>query len=100
MAVLADLLAVFRQGLEGPLCFFPKSSLEYARAMRTSSSHNRALGAARGIWNGSDSHPGEGADPYYQRCFEGLDPLGAEFTELSRRVFDPLLDHASSERSA
>jgi hypothetical protein len=55
---------------------------------------------ARNKWDGSDAHPGESADPYYRRCFETIDPLGAEFRELSRRVFDPLLDCAGWEKSA
>jgi len=96
--VVGDLLAVYREGLERPLCFFPDSSLEYARVVRTSSSPSRAVGSARSIWDGNEPHPGEGADPYYRRCFETIDPLGSEFKDLSRRVFDPLLDHARIEK--
>jgi exodeoxyribonuclease V gamma subunit len=100
LAVFEELLGIYRQGLERPLCFFPKSSLEYTRTLRTSSSQSRALGSARNIWDGSESHAGESSDPYYRRCFEAIDPLGMEFRELSRRVFDPLLDRARRERSA
>jgi exodeoxyribonuclease V gamma subunit len=99
-AVLEDLLELYRRGLEQPLCFFPKSSLEYARSMRKWSSAARALGSARTAWEGSEAHRGEIEDPYFQRCFETIDPLGAEFVQLSRRVFDPLLDCAVSEASA
>jgi exodeoxyribonuclease V gamma subunit len=98
LAVMKDLLAIYRQGLERPLCFFPNSGLEYASVLRASSSPSRALGAARSIWVGSDLRPGESADPYFQRCFENIHPLNAEFQELSRRVFDPLLEYACSER--
>ena len=93
-AVLEDLLGLYRRGLEQPLFFFPKSSLEYAWMLRKWSSEARALGAARTAWEGSEAHPGEHTDPYFRRCFETLDPLGVEFMELSRRVFDPLLDCA------
>jgi len=99
-SILEELLGIYRQGLERPLCFFPKSSLEYARVLRTTSSSRRALGSARSIWDGNGIQEGEGADPYYRRCFETDDPLGAEFEELSRRVFDPLLAFAKSERLA
>lgn len=99
-AVLEDLLELYRRGLEQPLCFFPKSSLAYAHARRKPSSEARALGSARIAWEGSEAHPGEGTDPYFRRCFETLDPLGAEFMDLSRRVFDPLLDCADGETSA
>jgi exodeoxyribonuclease V gamma subunit len=98
-AVIAGLLDIYRQGLERPLCFFPQASLEYASVLRGSSS-GRALEAARSIWDGSDLHPGEKSDPYYRRCFETIDPLGIEFKTLSRQVFDPLLDHATIEKSA
>jgi len=96
-AVIKELLGMYRMGLERPLCFFPRASLEYARVLRISSA-GRALAAASGIWDGGDAQPGEGEDPYYQRCFETIDPLGDEFRALSRRVFDPLLDHARFER--
>jgi exodeoxyribonuclease V gamma subunit len=98
--VLKDLLELYRGGLEQPLCFFPKSSLAYARMRRRPASEARALGAARTAWEGSEAHQGERADPYFRRCFENPDPLGAEFMELSRRVFDPLLDCAEIERPA
>jgi exodeoxyribonuclease V gamma subunit len=100
LAVMKDLLAIYRQGLERPLCFFPNAGLEYASMLRASSSPSRALGSARSIWDGSDLHPGESADPYFQRCFESIHPLNAEFQELSRRVFDPLLEYASIERAS
>ncbi len=96
--VFETLLGIYRKGLERPLCFFPKSSLEYARTLRETSAPNRAMGAARSIWDGNEIQTGEGADPYYRRCFESGDPLGGEFEELSRQIFDPLLDVASSER--
>jgi exodeoxyribonuclease V gamma subunit len=97
-AVMEALVRLYGQGLERPLCFFPKAALEYAGALRKSFAPERALAAARGIWEGGDQHPGESADPYYQRCFEAIEPLGVEFETLSRQVFDPFLDHASSER--
>lgn len=100
LAVFEDLLDIYRQGLERPLPFFPKSSLEYARTLRASGSQRRALGAARAVWEGSDAHDGEGSDPYCRRCFEAGDVLGDEFGQLSRRVFDPILGCARSEKTA
>jgi hypothetical protein len=58
------------------------------------------LASARRVWDGSDLHPGESADPYHRRCFEAIDPLDSEFRTLSLRVFDPLLDCAQIEKSA
>ncbi len=98
--VLETLLAIYRLGLERPLCFFPMSSLEYASTLRATSSPCRAMAAARSIWDGNEMQPGESADPYYRRCFDTGDPLCGEFEELSRRIFDPFLEVSSSERPA
>ncbi len=97
--VIEELLGIYREGLSRLLCFFPNSSLEYARTLRATSSPSQAMGSARSIWDGNEMQPGESADPYYRRCFETGDPLGLEFEDLSRRVFDPLLEVASSERA-
>lgn len=96
-AALEELLSLYRRGIELPLAFFPKSSLALARSARRSEA--RALAAARSAWEGSDRHPGEGADPYYRRCFEAADPLGDEFVRLSRCVFDPILNCAAFENA-
>jgi exodeoxyribonuclease V gamma subunit len=98
--VLETLLDIYRKGLERPLCFFSMSSLEYARTLRATSSPRRAMAAARNIWDGNGKQPGERADPYYRRCFDTNDPLGEEFQELSRKIFDPLLAAARMERPA
>jgi exodeoxyribonuclease V gamma subunit len=98
--VMETLMGIYRQGLERPLCFFSMSSLEYARTLRATSSPRRAMEAARSIWDGNGRQPGEGADPYYQRCFDANDPLGEEFQELSGKIFDPLLAAARMERPA
>ena len=96
-AVLEELLSLYRRGIESPLAFFPKSSLAFARSARRSEA--RALAAARSVWEGSDRRPGEGADPYFRRCFETVEPLGDEFMQLSRRVFDPILRCAAFENA-
>jgi exodeoxyribonuclease V gamma subunit len=98
-AILGVLLGVYRRGLERPLCFFPQTALEYATTLRRSTPE-RALSAARNVWEGSDLHPGESADPYYRRCFEAIDPLGIDFAALSRQVFEPLLEHVGIEKAA
>ena len=98
-SVFEECLSVYRQGLERPLRFFPESSLEYAKTLRKTSCERQALAAARSRWEGSEFYPGEGDDPYYRRCFETIDPLDTEFRELSRRLFDPLLECASEERA-
>jgi hypothetical protein len=74
------------------------SSLEYARTLRATSSPRRAMAAARNIWDGNGRQPGESADPYFRRCFDSNDPLGAEFQELSWKLFGPLLAAARMER--
>jgi exodeoxyribonuclease V gamma subunit len=98
-SVLEEFLAVYRQGLERPLHFFPESSLAYAQALRNTSCERQALAAGRSRWEGSEFYPGEGDDLYYRRCFESIDPLDEEFGELSRRLFDPFWECASEERA-
>jgi exodeoxyribonuclease V gamma subunit len=99
-AVLESVLDLYRQGLERPLHFFPESSLEYVNKRRGAADERRALAAARSRWEGNDFQAGEGEDPYFQRCFEGIDPLDTEFKSLSRRLYDPFRECVREERSA
>lgn len=85
-AHLRQLLALYRQGLDRPLRFFPKSAWEFVTA---------GLPAARNAWQVTPYHPyAEGADPAYMLALRGVDePLDDEFQRLAHAVFDPLLAH-------
>ena len=94
--ILQELLELFRQGLTEPIHFFPETSLVYVQRIQ-SEKHTRqgALSGARSKWEGDDYgyNPGEGHDPYYQRCFENTDPIDDVFEDIAKRVYEPLLAH-------
>jgi exodeoxyribonuclease V gamma subunit len=93
---LADLLNVFKHGLEKPLRFFPNTSLEYVRQRHIKGkSQTAALVLARRKWVSSDFARGESDNPYYDVCFKTTDPLDESFEAVSRAVFEPLLAHGN-----
>jgi exodeoxyribonuclease V gamma subunit len=82
-ARLADLLALYRRGLQAPLHFFPKSAWAYL-------TKGGKLYAARAKWT-SRNFP-ESADPAYRLALRGCeDPLDLEFEACAHTLFDPLL---------
>jgi exodeoxyribonuclease V gamma subunit len=89
---LADLLAVFKQGLEKPLHFFPNASLEYVQQEQLKGkSKPTALKMAQRKWLSTDFARGESDDPYYDICFKIYDPFDVSFQEIAKTVFKPLL---------
>ena len=96
--VLRTLLEVYWNGLNRPLPFFPKTSLSLVEAEAKASSRSRKtpLDHARDTWLGSETPPiaGECEDLAYRLGFRGVvDPLDAEFENLSREVLGPMLAH-------
>jgi exodeoxyribonuclease V gamma subunit len=88
--VLADLLALARQGLCEPLPLLPKSALAYAAANEP----DKGMKAAWTEWNGNSFQgtAGERDDPDVQVAFRGREPLQEPaFQALAERVFGPLL---------
>jgi exodeoxyribonuclease V gamma subunit len=93
--ILANLLAIYRRGLEEPLPFFPALSLDYFAAAQRDPV--KALAKARREWVGSDHAPGPAADPSLELCFGHGEPIDAEFAALSAAVFGPLFEHGRRE---
>jgi exodeoxyribonuclease V gamma subunit len=87
---LSSLLGIFEAGMRKPLRFFPNSALAFASA----GEKRDPLDAARRVWDGNPpySRP-ESDNPYYRLVFAGTDPLDAQFAELARDIFGPILDH-------
>jgi exodeoxyribonuclease V gamma subunit len=96
--LLEDLLAIYWDGLQRPLPFFPQSSYAYAHQRMEDKSREQALKAARREWEPGfqASQPGEGQDPYLQLCFAQPDPLDEEFERLALEIFQPLLAHQNA----
>jgi exodeoxyribonuclease V gamma subunit len=83
-SLLADLLALYRQGLAAPLAFYPQTAWAFLAGKA----------GWRNVWAGSAfaSVPAERDDAYLRLALRDRtdDPLGAEFQQLARRVFEPL----------
>ena len=101
--LLADLLNLYRRGLEEPIHFFPETSYEYAvQKLNQSVSDQAALAKAGQKWTGGDwvgqYGRAECDDRYYDLCFRRSDPLDDEFRETALTVFKPLLEHCEEIR--
>jgi len=77
---LSELLRLYRDGLQKPLHFFPRSAWAYA----TSGNNPKKAGER---WKS----PGEGDDPSYRLALRGTaNPLDSEFIHCARTLFEPL----------
>ncbi len=97
-SLLLDLLNLYWQGLIKPLHFFPETSWEFAvRQIERGNSEAAAIKAARRIWRSDDVDRVwfESNDPYYQLCFDKIDPdpLDIDFQDLALRIFRPMIEH-------
>lgn len=99
-AVLKDLLDVYWLGLMRPVHFFPGSAHAYAKVFfKPDQDEEKALQAAIDTWKGSGGYKrAEEENGAYQICFAGAAPFDAEFDELAKRVYGPLLDHVQEDK--
>lgn len=93
---LQSFIKAYRRGMQRLLYFYPESSLAYCAALNKGRSREEALNAARRVWQGNDYVPGEGADPYYERCFKNGDPFTEAFEELSQELCEPVIRYQKS----
>ncbi|MCA1765844.1 MAG: hypothetical protein LC633_06315, partial [Desulfobulbaceae bacterium] len=89
---LAELLALYRQGLAAPLRFFPETSLAFAEAKRKGLADGAALFKAGRVWRGNDFARAEADDRYCRLCYNDQDPLDRDFAGVALAFFEPLLD--------
>ena len=90
-AILADLMARYRQGLRAPLPCYPKSAWAYVQ-------DGGGLGKARGKWH-NRQHPewSESADPAWRLALRGVaDPLDGAFAACAEQVFGTLARHLAA----
>ncbi len=84
--ILADLLAIHRDGLLHPIPFYPETAWAWLEQKST----------WRSAWTGSpfQRRPSECEDPYRRLALRDCpdDPLGESFQTLARRIFQPLRD--------
>ena len=97
---LADLLALYSQGLRQPLAVFPDTCWAYAEAAWGKKPKASPLQIARDTWEGgtfAGGVPGESQDEWVRLCFRDCpDPLDGTWEELTRRIFEPMMN-ASAE---
>ncbi|MBK7983441.1 MAG: exodeoxyribonuclease V subunit gamma [Candidatus Competibacteraceae bacterium] len=96
---LQSLLELYWRGSRRLVHFFPKSALAYLERFRKERAADKALWAARRVWEGDEYakvRP-ERDDTYYQLAFRNTDPLDEEFVELATAVFEPLFGCADQE---
>ncbi|MCC5796650.1 MAG: exodeoxyribonuclease V subunit gamma [Methylophaga sp.] len=87
-ALLADLLAIYWQGLHQTIPLPPLTSLSYAAAELQGASDADAK--AFKVWT-SGYQLGEDADPYHQLLFSES-PINDEFRALALRLYQPIWD--------
>lgn len=89
---LDDLVALYLQGWQEPLPIFSQSSFAYAQEYQKTADADKALAAARKVWEVEEFNPssGEKNDPCYRLVFPD-DPLSDDFAALALSVFAPLL---------
>lgn len=93
-SLLADLLAIYWQGLHQPIPLLPLTSLTYAAAELEGA--NDADGKAFKVWT-SGFNVGEDADPYHQLLF-AESPLTDEFRVLAMQIYQPIWDAMEGDK--
>ena len=92
--VLDELVAIYLEGQNKPIAFFPASSWEYARRRFRHEEAGEALRCARQVWRGNDFRSGEEDQPHVRICFRNRNPLDSSFAALAERIWQPLLQTA------
>lgn len=88
-ALLADLLVLFYQGQQYPLCFMPRTSLAYVSC---EGEHDERLQQALPEWLDEQGQLGEGNEPHYQRLFSFPRDFSEDsFGALAERIYRPMV---------
>jgi exodeoxyribonuclease V gamma subunit len=94
-SLLGDLLHLYRDGLQLPLHFYPKSAWKFMEGGQNTSR------AASTWWSTRDRPYGEEEDPAYGLALRGVaDPLDEAFERNAATVFAPLLRFIEDSRLA
>lgn len=91
-AHLADLLALYREGLHRALPFYPDAAWAYAhKRLVEEAPHEAALAEARKFLEAADV-------AYVKTALRGREPLGEEFERLAEGVFGPVIALAQEQK--
>lgn len=94
--LLTPWLDACRQACLGPLPFFPRASLRFARrlakppARSSKTPLDAARDEARVAWEGNEYFPGEGEDACNALVFRDREPLGERFEQLAEQLGAPI----------
>lgn len=86
-ALLAALLAIYWESLHRLVPSFPRAGYAYA----TAKSDETGLRGARRAYEGSDYQPGDRHDRWVAYAWRAVDPIDAEFAQVARALWGPLL---------
>jgi exodeoxyribonuclease V gamma subunit len=93
VTILEQLCKLYKQGMRQPLRFFPETSWAFNQSLRIKNKPlEEALLAAEKVWNGNDFSKvaPESENVGNVAFFNGIDPFGQEFIDVSLKVLDPL----------
>ena len=91
---LEQLLNVYIQGQSEPLHFFPRSSFVFAKEIHKGAGEQKALNRARTEWEGNAfTKNAEKNDTYNSLLYKNMDPTGAIFMDLAKKIFLPVFEH-------
>jgi len=88
-SLLADLLALYRQGLTRPLAFFPESALAWLE-------HGYGSGFDH-AWRGRYNPAPERDRIEVRIAFRGREPIGEEFEQTAAHILGPMLEQSETE---
>jgi exodeoxyribonuclease V gamma subunit len=96
---LQTLCALYWEGLNLPLPFFPASAMAFVEAELTGTGNpdSKAREKWLGPWRQTGKREGEKDNAFIARCFDAPNPLDEHFAEIARTVFKSLLQHATRE---
>ncbi|MDW7771598.1 MAG: exodeoxyribonuclease V subunit gamma [Desulfobulbaceae bacterium] len=85
LSELRKLLELYGQGLQAPLCFYPRTSEACYLAL-----HKGKKFDPRTTWNSGFRSCGEGEDAAYRIAFKGADPFARPFAECAVDIYAPI----------
>jgi exodeoxyribonuclease V gamma subunit len=90
--LMTSLMALYREGQERPLPFYPGTAWEYMQGL-SKGGEERAMESAGKRWYGNRHRPGDSTKPYNQLLWPDGDCFNEEFGRLAETVFAPLIEH-------
>ena len=89
-AILGQLLDLYREGMTGPLPFYPDTSFAYV----LEPDELKKLDEATKAWEGGEYSNGDQEDPHCNLCFRSHeDVFGEKFKAVAQLVVSPIVAH-------